>query len=94
MPLGNPSAPLQELPVDARTDRTHHLSGGARRRKLPVTQQAQMPPLRTNDQIALVYTRPDEKPAEGAYPYNPNGSVAILPGSATRRQRVGVNAAS
>jgi len=46
-----------------------------------LTQQAQTASyLRTNDQIALVYTRPDGKPAQGAYPYNPNGSVLDIAG--------------
>ncbi len=46
-----------------------------------VTQQAQTASyLRTNDQIALVYTRPDGRPAQGAYPHNPNGSVLDIAG--------------
>ncbi len=46
-----------------------------------LTQQAQTASyLRTNDQIAMIYTRPDGKPAQGAYPYNPNGSVLDIAG--------------
>jgi phosphoribosylformylglycinamidine synthase len=36
--------------------------------------------LRSNDQIALVYARPDGSPADGAYPDNPNGSLADIAG--------------
>jgi phosphoribosylformylglycinamidine synthase len=36
--------------------------------------------LRADDQIALVYARPDGSPADGAYPDNPNGSVADIAG--------------
>ena len=32
------------------------------------------------DQIALVYTLPDGSPAGGAYPHNPNGSIADIAG--------------
>ncbi len=46
-----------------------------------LTQQAQTASyLKTNDQIALIYTRPDGRPAQGAYPYNPNGSVLDIAG--------------
>jgi phosphoribosylformylglycinamidine synthase I len=46
-----------------------------------LTQQAQTASaLKTNDQIALVYTRPDGKPADGTYPYNPNGSIMDIAG--------------
>jgi len=46
-----------------------------------VTQQAQTASrLKINDQIALVYTSPDGKPAQGAYPYNPNGSELDIAG--------------
>lgn len=36
--------------------------------------------LKANDQIALVYTRPNGQPAHGDYPYNPNGSVMDIAG--------------
>lgn len=36
--------------------------------------------LEANDQIALVYVHPDGRPARGAYPANPNGSVADIAG--------------
>ncbi len=32
------------------------------------------------DQIALVYSKPDGHPAEGEYPYNPNGSMMDIAG--------------
>ncbi len=36
--------------------------------------------LHVDDQIALVYTQPDGKPADARYPANPNGSVADIAG--------------
>jgi phosphoribosylformylglycinamidine synthase I len=46
-----------------------------------LTDQAQTASyLRTNDQIALVYTLPDGKPAHGTYPHNPNGSIQDIAG--------------
>ncbi len=36
--------------------------------------------LQISGQIALVYTRPDGAPANGVYPYNPNGSVLDIAG--------------
>ena len=36
--------------------------------------------LRSNGQVALVYGGPDGGPAQGAYPYNPNGSAADIAG--------------
>lgn len=36
--------------------------------------------LSDNDQIALVYVKPDGKPAKGVYPLNPNGSVLDIAG--------------
>jgi phosphoribosylformylglycinamidine synthase len=33
-----------------------------------------------NDQVALVYTRPDGSPANGQFPHNPNGSVDDIAG--------------
>ncbi len=36
--------------------------------------------LTKNDQIALVYTHPDGKPAKGLYPVNPNSSVMDIAG--------------
>ena len=46
-----------------------------------VAQQAQTASyLKTNDQIALVYSLPDGSPARGHYPQNPNGSVMDIAG--------------
>ncbi len=36
--------------------------------------------LRANDQSALIYARPDGSPAQNAYPFNPNGSIADIAG--------------
>jgi phosphoribosylformylglycinamidine synthase len=36
--------------------------------------------LHSQDQIALIYTCPDGTPASGAYPDNPNGSIADIAG--------------
>jgi phosphoribosylformylglycinamidine synthase len=36
--------------------------------------------LQANDQVALVYVRPNGQPAGGAYPENPNGSLADIAG--------------
>jgi phosphoribosylformylglycinamidine synthase I len=36
--------------------------------------------LRTGDQIALVYAHPNGMPAQGEYPFNPNGSFADIAG--------------
>jgi phosphoribosylformylglycinamidine synthase I len=36
--------------------------------------------LQSQDQIALIYARPDGTPAGGAYPDNPNGSIADIAG--------------
>lgn len=36
--------------------------------------------LSATDQIALVYTKPDGSPANGEYPYNPNGSQMDIAG--------------
>jgi phosphoribosylformylglycinamidine synthase len=36
--------------------------------------------LKASGQIALVYALPDGSPAEGAYPYNPNGSIMDIAG--------------
>jgi phosphoribosylformylglycinamidine synthase len=33
-----------------------------------------------DDQIALVYSQPDGKPADGVYPINPNGSILNIAG--------------
>ena len=41
---------------------------------------AMLDTLRANDQIALVYARPDGTPAHGEYPLNPNGSLADIAG--------------
>jgi phosphoribosylformylglycinamidine synthase subunit PurQ / glutaminase len=36
--------------------------------------------LQNGDQVALIYTAPDGAPADGIYPYNPNGSIADIAG--------------
>ena len=36
--------------------------------------------LHARDQVALTYVNPDGSPANGAYPYNPNGSIADIAG--------------
>jgi len=36
--------------------------------------------LQDNDQIALIYCTPDGQPANGAYPFNPNGSALDIAG--------------
>ena len=36
--------------------------------------------IRQNDQIALVYAKPDGSPAQGEFPHNPNGSVDDIAG--------------
>lgn len=41
---------------------------------------AMLDTLRANDQIALIYARPDGTPAQGEYPQNPNGSIADIAG--------------
>jgi phosphoribosylformylglycinamidine synthase I len=41
---------------------------------------AQLETLRANDQIALRYICQDETPANGAYPFNPNGSIGDIAG--------------
>jgi phosphoribosylformylglycinamidine synthase len=48
-------------------------------RFLPVD-QALIADLRSHDQIALMYACPDGSPANGAYPENPNGSMADIAG--------------
>ena len=45
-----------------------------------VREQAMLDTLRANDQIALTYSRADGMPAQGEYPFNPNGSVADIAG--------------
>ena len=45
-----------------------------------VTGQEVLEELRSHDQVALVYARPDGARAEGQYPYNPNGSAADIAG--------------
>jgi phosphoribosylformylglycinamidine synthase I len=44
--------------------------------------------LRDRDQIAMVYARSDSSPANGAYPDNPNGSIADIAGICTPRGNV------
>jgi phosphoribosylformylglycinamidine synthase subunit PurQ / glutaminase len=41
---------------------------------------ASLAALEANDQVALVYARADGTPARGAYPDNPNGSIADIAG--------------
>jgi phosphoribosylformylglycinamidine synthase len=45
-----------------------------------LAQEAGLRALQANDQIALTYARPDGSPAQGAYPDNPNGSLADIAG--------------
>lgn len=45
-----------------------------------LAQAEQLTDLERNDQVALVYAAPDGRPAEGAYPYNPNGSMGDIAG--------------
>jgi phosphoribosylformylglycinamidine synthase I len=42
--------------------------------------ESQLADLAALEQIALVYTLPDGSPAGGAYPHNPNGSIADIAG--------------
>lgn len=42
--------------------------------------QAMLETLRANQQIALTYARADGSPAQGEYPFNPNGSLADIAG--------------
>ncbi len=44
--------------------------------------------LRARDQVALVYARPDGARAQGAYPFNPNGSAADIAGICNPRGNV------
>jgi phosphoribosylformylglycinamidine synthase len=46
---------------------------------IPVTENVRSA-LHENDQIALVYVRPDNSPANGESPYNPNGSIDDIAG--------------
>jgi phosphoribosylformylglycinamidine synthase len=41
-----------------------------------------------NDQIALTYVRPDGSPANGEYPFNPNGSILDIAGICNPRGNV------
>jgi phosphoribosylformylglycinamidine synthase len=41
-----------------------------------------------NDQVALTYTREDDRPANGIYPYNPNGSYQDIAGICNARGNV------
>ncbi len=36
--------------------------------------------MKENDQIALLYVKPDGSPAKGEFPWNPNGSIADIAG--------------
>jgi len=42
--------------------------------------EATLSELAASGQVALTYARPDGLPADGAYPYNPNGSAADIAG--------------
>ncbi|BCY18016.1 phosphoribosylformylglycinamidine synthase subunit PurQ [Leptolinea sp. HRD-7] len=53
-----------------------------------VTEPVYAQTLVDNDQIALVYTHSDGKPALGAYPQNPNGSVMDIAGVCNRAGNV------
>ena len=44
--------------------------------------------LRAHDQIALIYTRGDGRPANGEYPINPNGSIGDIAGVCNPRGNV------
>ena len=44
--------------------------------------------LQNKNQIALTYTRPDGAPANGEFPYNPNGSLADIAGVTDETGRV------
>jgi len=56
--------------------------------KFVLKDSAMLDDLRAHDQIALTYASPDEKPAEGTYPYNPNGSLADIAGICNREGNV------
>ena len=45
-----------------------------------VSDPARAKKLLDNDQVALVYTHPDGKSADGVYPINPNGSILDIAG--------------
>ncbi len=45
-----------------------------------LSDQAMVNALRARDQVALVYAHPNGAPAQGEYPFNPNGSVADIAG--------------
>ena len=45
-----------------------------------VSHQSLLSTLAALDQIALVYVHPDDKPANGEYPHNPNGSLLDIAG--------------
>ena len=44
--------------------------------------------LRAHDQVALIYTRGDGRPANGEYPINPNGSIGDIAGVCNPRGNV------
>lgn len=48
--------------------------------KFTLADQSLISNLQFHDQIALVYSRPDGSPANGEYPFNPNGSIADIAG--------------
>jgi phosphoribosylformylglycinamidine synthase len=47
-----------------------------------------MADLKSHDQVALTYLRPDGVPAGGAYPFNPNGSAGDVAGVCNRSGNV------
>lgn len=49
---------------------------------------APMDELLAHDQIALTYSHPDGRSADGAYPYNPNGSYADIAGICNKQGNI------
>jgi phosphoribosylformylglycinamidine synthase I len=43
-------------------------------------EQATLNTLKKNNQLALTFVKPDGQPANGEFPYNPNGSIADIAG--------------
>jgi len=54
----------------------------------PGKERAVLDQLRANDQIVFRYARTDGSPAEGAYPYNPNGALLDIAGICNRSGNV------
>ena len=80
MPLGDAEARVAAVPLDARPERADLLPGGAWRGQLRWRMEGGWPISQASDQIALAYALPDGSPARGAYPHNPNGSIADIAG--------------